>query len=367
VPLFRRRTVDVLETPSTAPVRPLDRIDRPRLQNRLTGPLAAPITVLAGAPGCGKSELLRPLRADSDVIFFRAGREHATFGRFVQGLARAVAGLVPGAAASFPRAWERALQSPAPAIVLAHWLCEHLQAFDRHIVIDDLHASAADPGIAAFIGKLAELRPNAALTMAVRSVGALPIALWMATRRMESPIDEAELRFDRSETRELARQLGLRLTNEEAGGVLAAVGGLPIAVAYVLTRLGHDPHEFSRDVAPETFAEIAGCVYARRSERERAFLHNARCSRASIPIYCNGADGTMRPRSSRPCTPTRRSCGKSIRPAGSASTIAFGRISKGTSKPAMPNTARPSRTERCTRSPPPAVTPMRSKPPRSRG
>ncbi|MGD0473380.1 MAG: HD domain-containing phosphohydrolase [Candidatus Velthaea sp.] len=254
---------------------PVDRIGRPRLECRLTGPVAAPIVVLVGPPGSGKSDLLRPFRADPQAIFFRAGNERATFGRFVHGLAQASATLAPGAQASFPRAWERALQSPAPAIVLAHWFCEHLQGLDQRIVIDDLHAAGDDPSIAAFIGKLAELRPNAALTIAARSVGALPIALWMATRRMERPIDESELCFDRSEAFAIAAHHGLKLYDHEVDALLTATGGSAIALAYALTRLRRDPFAFSRRSAPRNFEAIADCVFARRTERERAFLRSA--------------------------------------------------------------------------------------------
>jgi putative nucleotidyltransferase with HDIG domain len=256
-------------------VRPLDRIARPRLESRLAGSVAAPIVLLVGPPGAGKSELLRPFRTDATTIFFRAGNERATFGRFVHGLARAAAALAPGAAASFPRAWERALQSPLPAIVLAHWLCEHLQGLDERIVIDDLHEASADLSIAAFIGKLAELRPNASLTIAARSVGALPVALWMATRRMDRPIDEAELLFDRQEIYALALASGPKLHAHEIDALQAATGASAIALAFALTRLRCDPIAFSRRGAPATFEAIADGVFARRSGRERVFLYSA--------------------------------------------------------------------------------------------
>jgi ATP/maltotriose-dependent transcriptional regulator MalT len=251
------------------------RIARPRLEDRLFGPGAAPVTIVVGPRGSGKSELLRPFRNSARAIYFRAGNEHGTFARFVHGLAYAVAPVAPGAHASFPRAWERALQSGTPGVVLAHWLCEHLAGIDRHIVIDDLHEAAADPSIASFIGRLAELRPNTLLTIAARSVGALPVALWMATRRMEQPIDEAELRFDRLEMIDLARRLRIEPEPKGVDELLAATGGLPIAVAYALTRLRDDPREFSQSAAPLFFEAIAERVCARRSDSEQAFLYGA--------------------------------------------------------------------------------------------
>jgi ATP/maltotriose-dependent transcriptional regulator MalT len=266
----------MLLTPQTlTPDRTGDRIGRPRLESRLASAVTASIAVLVGPPGAGKSELVRKFRTDSSAIYFRVGNENKTFARFVHGLACASVRAAPGAKASFPRAWERALQSPAPAIVLAHWLCEHLQGIDRHIVIDDLHDAAADLSIAAFIGKLAELRPDASLTITVRSVGALPIPLWMATRRMERPIDEAALRFTRGEVCEAAERFGLGLDENEVDALLAASGGSAIAIAYALTRLRCASHEFSHAAVPASFAAIAERIFVRRTGAERAFLHSA--------------------------------------------------------------------------------------------
>jgi putative nucleotidyltransferase with HDIG domain len=265
----------LLDRQSISPGGTLERISRPRLDGWLAGPTAASIAVLIGPPGAGKSELIRPLQADPSAIYFRVGNAKATFARFVHGLACACAATAPGAEASFPRAWERALQSPSPPIVLAHWLCEHLHGIDRHIVIDDLHAAAADLSIAAFIGKLADLRPDASLTIAARSVGALPIPLWMATRRMERPIDESELKFTRSEIFELAERYGLGLDVPGNDALIAATGGSPIAIAYALSRLRCAAGEFARASVPASSVAIAEQIFARRTGTEQAFLQIA--------------------------------------------------------------------------------------------
>ena len=257
------------------PDQELARIERPRFAGRLFGVGAAPITVVVGPPGAGKSELIRACRVDPRAIYFQVGNENATFGRFVHGLARAVAPIAPGAEAAFPRVWERALQSRSPGIVLAHWLAEHLLGIDRPIVLDDLHAAAADPSIAAFIGKIAELRPDAPLTITLRSAGALPIPLWMAKGRMERPIDEADLRFDRSEVGAAARRFDLVLSAAEIDTIIAATGGSAIALNYALTRLRCDPSEFARVGMPTSFEGVAERIFARRTGAECAFLFSA--------------------------------------------------------------------------------------------
>ncbi len=249
-------------------------IDRPRLTSRLNALSEMPITVLAGPAGCGKSVAIKAALDDAQAIYFRVGNEQLTFARFVYGIAQAIAFVAPGAQASFPRAWERALQSHSASTALARWFCEHLEGIDRQIVIDDLH-DPAEPGIASFIATVAQLRPKARLTIAVRSVGALPVALWMATRRMERPIDEAELNFNRAELLDAADDLDVALDSAGIDSVLAATGGSASAVAYVLNCLRRDSTAFSRQLMPASFEGIAQQIFGRRTDRERAFLLTA--------------------------------------------------------------------------------------------
>jgi putative nucleotidyltransferase with HDIG domain len=252
----------------------VDLIRRPRLERCLVRAADSAITVLVGAAGSGKSETLHAQRGGSQTISFRVGNERRTFARFVRGLAEAVSSVAHSAHASFPRAWERSLQSRSPSIGLAHWLCEHLDGIDANIVIDDLHDAAADPSIASFLAKIAELRPDARLTIAVRSVGALPIALWSATRRMERPIQDGDLCFDVGEVVQAAEQRGLSLPSKTTRTLLAATNGLPVAVTYALMRLGYDADEFFVNPIPASFDCIAADIFARRSADEKEFLMN---------------------------------------------------------------------------------------------
>jgi HD-GYP domain-containing protein (c-di-GMP phosphodiesterase class II) len=245
----------------------LVRISRPRLDGRLCSADASQIAVLIGPAGTGKSELLRRYRNDPNVLYFRAGNEHATFARFVQGIARSVSRVAPGAAASFPRAWEQALQSRCAGTVLAHWLAEHLHGIDHRLVVDDLHDGAADSNVAAFIAGLAELRPDAGLTLALRDPGKLPIALWMATQRLDRPIDERELAFDAAEIATAAAFFGVRCPS-----VRFAVPA--VTVIYAMARAHSDSGEAAR-LPAGSFDAIARSIYGRRSGRERAFLFSA--------------------------------------------------------------------------------------------
>jgi len=255
-------------------VRP-DRIRRLQVANLLQRAAVAPVTLLVGPAGSGKSDVVRAFLVGPEALYYRVGNQRRTFARFVHGLAQAVASAAPGAQASFPRAWERSLQSRFPPIALARWLCEHLDGIDANIVIDDLHDAAADTSIASFIARIAESRPNGRLTITARSVGALPVALWMATRQMQSaPIREIDLAFHRAEVAEAAQQVGLDLTTEAISEILFVTNGLPIAVAYALARLRHDPSGHVSNI-PASFTGIAEEVFVRRTACEKNFLFNA--------------------------------------------------------------------------------------------
>jgi HD-GYP domain-containing protein (c-di-GMP phosphodiesterase class II)/tetratricopeptide (TPR) repeat protein len=255
----------------TGPVR----VPRPRLARLLAETNAAPITVLVGPPGAGKSDVLQASLLGSPAVYFRVGNERQSLARFVHGLADALAPVAAGPQASFARAWERSLQSRSRATVLAHWLCEHLEGVHIRIIVDDLHDAAGDASVSSFLAALAELRPDARLTLAGRTLGALPTALWMATGRMVQPINETELRFDRAEIRAAAHAYGVVLPAETPRDILVATGGLPIAVSYALTQLRDAPRAFVAAATPASFAEIAADIFARRSEREQDFLFNA--------------------------------------------------------------------------------------------
>jgi putative nucleotidyltransferase with HDIG domain len=248
------------------------RICRPRVERALARAAGSAVTVLVGAAGCGKSDALRAQLEGSPAIVFRVGNARRTFARFVHGLAQAVSTVAPGAAASFPRAWERSLQSRSPSVSLAHWLCEHLEGSDQTIAIDDLHDTAGDANIASFIAKCVELRPDARFTIAARSVGALPIALWMATRQMQRPIQEQDLRFTATEVAQAAERLGAPLTSEVSRTLLDATNGFPVAVMYALTLLRDEPVTFLADGIPASFEGIAAAIFARRSAEEQDFL-----------------------------------------------------------------------------------------------
>jgi ATP/maltotriose-dependent transcriptional regulator MalT len=155
---------------------------------------------------------------------------------------------------------------------MAHWLCEHLDGINHPLVIDDLHDAAADPSIAAFVAKFAELRPTSSLTIALRRVGELPVPLWMATQRMERPIDEADLRFNDREVADIAQQFGLALDRNEIAALLARTHGSATAIVYAVTRQRRSPGAFSSAAAPSTFEDIAADIFARRSGHERALL-----------------------------------------------------------------------------------------------
>jgi putative nucleotidyltransferase with HDIG domain len=246
-------------------------IVRPRIAQRLDTALSAPITILMGPSGCGKSVALRGHGALTSALRYRAGSLGGTLVSFVRGFARAVAEVSPGAQTSFARAWERGLQSGSPEAALAHWMCEHLAQSDATIIIDDLHDATENPSVAAFIAKFAELRSPRRTVLCARVPGLLPVALWLATRMMDRPIDEAELRFVRADVEALAASMGQPISAAQAQTIIAGTGGLAVAVRYALARYGASDGDGFDLVTSD--AQIVKAILARRSDAQRELLY----------------------------------------------------------------------------------------------
>ncbi len=258
-----RHSIEQPELP--APVLPV--IERPRLAPYLAFTEAVRVVVLLGPAGYGKSSAVRGLLEDPRWVHYRVGRKRTTFARFVRGFAQALGAKAAGAQASFPRAWERALQSGSPETVLARWLCEHVHDTDADFLIDDLHEAGADPLIAAFIEEIVRIRVDRRLVITARIPGALPIPLWMATGVMNRPLDAAQLRFDVAEITALSRTFGRHV--DVPPNVFCDTTACPVSVVHALASGSLDA--LDSGMLP-SFSALAGRIFARRSRREQQFL-----------------------------------------------------------------------------------------------
>ncbi|HEV8021008.1 MAG TPA: hypothetical protein VGP41_07065 [Candidatus Lustribacter sp.] len=213
------------------------RIPRERIIARLHPSAARRVSLLVAAAGFGKSIALRSaFGATRDTAFYRVPADTATLLAFLRGLTDALEANVPGAHLSFAIAFERAIQSPAPATELARWLGEHLrEAGTLRIVIDDLHNASA-PEIPDFVRATIESAPDdVRWVLALRDASAFPISSWLARDMCTVPLDEAGLRFTPDEAEQLAGQVAPERSTAEIGAMLERTEGRPAAFALALT------------------------------------------------------------------------------------------------------------------------------------
>jgi hypothetical protein len=168
---------------------------RERLHARLDALLEAPVTLVAGDEGLGKSTLIRDyleLRAIAHLRF-TAMPEHAAPGELLRGIAAAFAAVSPAMARSSGQA-SLALQradGDAAAIV---WACEHLANVSATIVVDELHHLAAAPrGVALLRALIEATQPRIRWILAVRDASPLPVPRWLASGICRLPIESDEL------------------------------------------------------------------------------------------------------------------------------------------------------------------------------
>lgn len=192
---------------------------RPRLTTRLRARFEAPLVVVIGGPGSGKTTVLaqaveenRRHPAGTDVVL-RCDATSRTPRRLAHALAAAVE-LDARAGVEEPSALaERALDHAA-----------HRWPFGVAVIVDDAHVLAADGR--SLLGHLVRvLPPPVHLVVAARE------APWLPQRSGTVVIDEQTLRFDAAEIADLATLRGVEATT------LAELDGWP-AVADLAATMG---------------------------------------------------------------------------------------------------------------------------------
>jgi ATP/maltotriose-dependent transcriptional regulator MalT len=176
----------------------MPRLMRARITDRLARSARYPVTLITGPAGFGKSVALRDFLDTSRIEAMRydVQREDDSLLAFARGLSASCESVAPGAAASFPSAAQRVMESPDRPRELCDWFCEHLRSVSGTFVIDDLHFASADAGVPALLGELIErTSERISWIVASRTDAGLPVASWLAYGRMDLPIDERELRF----------------------------------------------------------------------------------------------------------------------------------------------------------------------------
>ena len=208
---------------------------RERLFARLDAALSAPIAVVIGDDGMGKSTLLRDYATQRGVqhVRFAARPEHAAPGEFLRGLAEAFGVMRPAMAKSVGPA-SRALEHGDGEAAAAAWAREHLAGIESTVVLDELH-HVSEGRCASLIVALVEATiPSVRWVLAGRTGDWLPIARWLASRSCDLPIESRELRVDVDEIRAAFADAGRRLSEHDAAALYERTGGWPLGLAVAL-------------------------------------------------------------------------------------------------------------------------------------
>jgi DNA-binding CsgD family transcriptional regulator len=227
---YGRRGRVVRPVPSPHPV-------RARLNDRLARAARFPIALVVAPAGFGKSTALRDFLQTShlDAVRFDVRREEQTLHAFARRFSEVLDEIAPGIAAAFPAMQERMLSARDAPHLVCDWFAEHFKDANATIVVDDLHFAAADPGSIAFLAALVErTAERARWILAGRSDSDLPIASWLAYGRMDSPVDENDLRLTLDEALAAAGAAQPDVLPADIESLWDLTGGWPVALAIAL-------------------------------------------------------------------------------------------------------------------------------------
>ncbi len=263
---------DATREAGSEPARPKQRAFLPeRLYSRFDDARRAPITLLIGEEGLGKSTLIRDYLARSGRPYLRltAGPEHAAPGDLLRALARTFGTLCPAMARSCGIAVQK-LEAGDGADVALSWAREHLADVDATVVLDDLHHVLGEPRCASFLVELIEATiPNVTWILAVRDAGALPVPRWLSSGRCGLPIESDELRIRPHEIVREFERAGVALDDAAAVALCERTQGRPLGLRVALAT-GRIDGALTRD---EVYERLVDAAFARctREQSDRLF------------------------------------------------------------------------------------------------
>jgi ATP/maltotriose-dependent transcriptional regulator MalT len=251
--------------------RGMQSFSRERLHARIDAARRAPVTLVIGEEGLGKSTLVREYLALRAVphVAFAAGPEHALPADFLRGLAAAFGKANPAMASSAGPASLNLAQADGEAAALS-WAREHLAGVSTTVVLDELHHVLGEPRTAAFLVALIEAtRGELEWLLVARDAALLPLPRWLATGVAELPIESSELRVQPDELAAAAAAAGLDLDARALAALHERTGGWPLGLAMALAGGRHDDG-FGREEVYERVVDIALARFPSR-DRERVY------------------------------------------------------------------------------------------------
>ncbi|HLI97493.1 MAG TPA: hypothetical protein VKT72_15595, partial [Candidatus Baltobacteraceae bacterium] len=200
---------------------------RERLIERLSD-TASHVTLIAAAPGFGKSVAVRQVRESLGVPMVHYEVRSRSFVPFVRGFVESAAPLVPGLQVSFAGAIELAMQSAKPHEEISLWLLEHLKAANTSVIaIEDVHRLAGDEESERLLLRLVMDSPKSIRWIFASRERAAFLSGSLGDSIGVTNIGEDELRLTVSEAAAVAKSTGL--TGKHVATLYDVTQGVPAA------------------------------------------------------------------------------------------------------------------------------------------
>ncbi len=261
-----------------APATVFEPLVRERVVERFATAAAYPVVTVIAPAGFGKSVAIRQYLTSANGAFVRydVRRGGATLASFVNGLASALGPPAIGTSVGETSGIvERALRHTDAAEQLGIWLARVLHGYRGTIVVDDLHLTADDGRVCAFLAAAIErTADHTHWILSGRGSLELPLATWLAYGRMDAPIDEDDLRLTQAEALAVASASVPRVRAEDVAELLRITDGWPAAFAFGLhaSARSSDLSHAAAGTREMMYAFLAEQVYVDFDEQTRGFL-----------------------------------------------------------------------------------------------
>jgi ATP/maltotriose-dependent transcriptional regulator MalT/DNA-binding CsgD family transcriptional regulator len=233
-----------------------------------------PILVVSAPPGFGKSTVLREFFAARGLPYryLRIDTNHGDLLGFMRAFAHCLGDLAPALLTSFLGVYERMHRADGAAKEIAAWAAGHLNCIAVTLMVDGLE-NIIDERLFTLLNELVDQTARTPIRwiLIARTADRFPIARWLASDRMDLPIDDLDLALTYSDVSAAVERTGAPIASTALRALCRSAANWPAAIALALG----DPTLLPAlvgDAQLHPYAYFAKRAFAARPERERRFL-----------------------------------------------------------------------------------------------